>query len=281
MAQRYRHDPRWLPFRSVAKRSVRKARAREAQGANARRSDAPATPSRAPARGFWLGVLASAAVLVPLAVVAVLVLGGGESEPSQPASAETEPRDAEADGAVSDPEDLRKQFAARDKQQIKDLTTRTRSMVDEFGPVIVGLGKTLPPASKRVGPLAGASEVEDWLVRVREADEYFAETVSGETATNVARSGFGNAVDVLLEAVETYKLALDEPAARDALLAAARDQRDLAARTWSTASIQLDAINVEAGFGHQHVVFPSSAGPGAQPPDTLPEGTDAESSGDR
>ncbi len=254
----------------MAKRSVRKARAREAQGANARRSDTPA-PARAPARGFWLGALASAAVLVPLAVVAVLVLGGGgdEREPSQPASTETEA------------EDLRKQFAARDKQQIEELTTRTRSMVDEFGPVIVGLGKTLPPASRRVGPLAGASEVEDWLARVREADEYFAESVSGETATNVARNGFGNAVDVLLEAVETYKLALDEPAARDALLAAARDQRDLAARTWSTASIQLDAINVEAGFGHQHVVFPSSAGPGAQPPDTLPEGTDAESSGDR
>ena len=260
----------------MAKRSVRKARAREAQGASARRSDAPA-PSRAPARGFGLGARASAAVLVPLAVVAVLVLGGGDEEPSQPASAETEARD----GAVSDPEDLRKQFAARDKQQIKELTTRTRTMVDEFSPVIVGLGKTLPPASKRVGPLAGASEVEDWLGRVREADAYFAETVSGETATNVARSGFGNAVDVLLEAVETYRLALDEPGARDALLAAARDQRDLAARTWSTASIQLDAINVEAGFGHQHVVFPSSAGPGAQPPDTLPEGTDAESSGDR
>lgn len=261
----------------MAKRSVRKARAREAQSANARRSDAPA-PSRAPARGFWLGALLSAAVLVPLAVVAVLVLGGGDEEPSRPASAETEAQDAEA---VGDPEDLRKQFAARDKQQIKELTTRTRSMVDEFSPVIVGLGKTLPPASRRVGPLAGASEVEDWLGRVREADAYFAETVSGETATNVARSGFGNAVDVLLEAVETYQLALDEPGARDALLAAARDQRDLAARTWSTASIQLDAINVEAGFGHQHVVFPSSAGPGAQPPDTLPEGTDAESSGDR
>jgi hypothetical protein len=254
----------------VAKRSVRKARAREAQGAPARRSGAEAPP-RAPARGFWLGALASAAVLIPLAVVAVLLLGGGdEPEPAPPASAETE-----------NAEELSTQFAARDKRQIEELTTRTRSMVDELSPVIVGLGKTLPPGGDRVGPLASASEVEDWLARVREADEYFAESVSGETATNVARNGFGNAVDVLLEAVETYKLALDEPGARDALLAAARDQRDLAARTWSTASIQLDAINIEAGFGHQHVVFPSSAGPGAQAPDSLPEGTDADSSGDR
>lgn len=268
----------------MAKRSVRKARAREAKATHARGADAPA-PSRSPGRGFWLGALASAAVLIPLAVVAVLLFGGGD-EPSQPASAETEVEKAggtatDGNGVVGEPEDLSKQFAARDKQQIKELTTRTRSMVDELSPVIVGLGKTLPPARDRIGPVASGSEVEDWHARVREADKYFAETVSGETATNVARNGFGNAVDVLLEAVETYKLALDEPAARDALLAAARDQRDLAARTWSTASIQLDAINIEAGFGHQHVVFPSSAGPGAQPPDTLPEGTDAESSGDR
>jgi hypothetical protein len=243
----------------VAKRSVRKARAREAQkAAPAQRSDGAATP-----RSFWLGALASAAVLVPLAVVAVLLIGGGD-EPTA------------AGGPVSDPEDLGEQFAARDKQQIEELTTRTRSMVDEFTPVIVGLGKTLPPDSERTGPLASASEVEGWLTTVREADEYFADTVSGETATNVARNGFGNAVDVLLETVETYKLALEQPGARGALLERARAQRDLAARTWSTAAIQLDAINIEAGFGHQHVVFPSSAGPGALAPDTIPEGTDAE-----
>jgi hypothetical protein len=243
----------------VAKRSVRKARAREAQkAAPARRSDAAATP-----RSFWLGALASAAVLVPLAVVVLLLIGGGD-EPTA------------AGGPVSDPEDLGEQFAARDKQQIEELTTRTRSMVDEFTPVIVGLGKTLPPDSERTGPLASASEVEGWLTTVREADEYFADTVSGETATNVARNGFSNAVDVLLETVETYKLALEQPGARGALLERARAQRDLAARTWSTAAIQLDAINIEAGFGHQHVVFPSSAGPGALAPDTIPEGTDAE-----
>jgi hypothetical protein len=254
---------------------VRKARAREAQAqaTPARRPDAPRA-----SRGFWLGALVTAAVLIPLAVVAVLILGGGDDP--QPASTATESETA-AEGAVSDPEELSKQFAARDKQQIEELTTQMRSTVDEVSPVIVGLGRTLPPASKKIGPVAGPAEVEDWLARVRKADEYFAETVSGETATNVARNGFGNAVDVLLEAVETYELALEQPRLRATLLAAARDQRDLAARTWSTASIQLDAINIDAGFGHQHVVFPSSAGPGAQPPDALPEGTDAESSGDR
>jgi hypothetical protein len=216
-------------------------------------------------RGFWFGALVSAAILVPLAVVAVLVVGGSEADPA-----------ASRAQSAGDADELRGEFAERDKQQIEALTTRTRAMVEEFTPVIAGLGKTLPPDARRTGPLANAAEVDDWRRRVREADAYFAETVSGETATNVARNGFANAVDVLLETVETYRLALDEPAVRGALLERARDQRDLAARAWSTAAIQLDVINIDAGFGHQHVTFPSSAGPEAIPPDTLPEGTDAD-----
>jgi hypothetical protein len=220
-------------------------------------------------------VLVSAAVLVPLAVVAVLVFAGDSDEPS------AQPSPTPAEAAEGDVEELRREFAARDKGQIQDLTERTRSMVDEFAPVVEGLGETLPPDSDRVGPLASASEVDDWRDSVAEADEYFAESVSGETATNVARNGFANAVDVLLETVETYRLALEEPSARAALLERARAQRDLAARTWSTAAIQLDVINIDAGFGHQHVVFPRSAGEAAAAPDTLPEGSDAGRSGDR
>jgi hypothetical protein len=257
----------------VAKRSVKKARTRDPErGTQAPRSDARGE-SLARSRGFWLGALATAAVLVPLAVVAVLVFGGDDDEPAA-VSAPTEA--AEGDAA-----ELRREFAERDKQQIEELTARARSMVDDFTPVVVELGKTLPPDSERTGPLATASEVDDWRSRVREADEFFAETVSGETATNVARNGFSNAVDVLLETVETYRLALDQPAARAALLERARSQRDLAARTWSNAATQLDVINIDAGYGHQHVVFPSSAGEAAAPPDSLPEGTDAEPSGDR
>jgi len=248
----------------VAKRSVRKARARAAQ-----REAHPPSDERVRTRGFWLGALASAAVLVPLAVIAMLIVSGDDQDPAASAA-----RSAEGD-------ELRSEFAARDKEQIEGLTMRTRAMVEDFSPVIVGLGKTLPPQSRRTGPLASAAAVDDWRQRVREADTYFADTVSGETATNVARNGFANAVDVLLETVETYRLALEQPAVRAALLERARDQRDLAARTWSTAAIQLDAINIEAGFGHQHVTFPSSAGPDAAPPDTLPEGTDAETPGNR
>jgi hypothetical protein len=214
--------------------------------------------------------MVSAAIIVPIAVIAVLVFSGNEESPASGASA------AQVDETEQTTEELREQFAERDLQQIEELTERSRSMVEDFAPVVVGIGKTLPPGTERVGPLASEQDVEEWLGAVREADEYFAESVSGETATNVARNAVSDAVDVLLETVETYRLALQQPAARAALLESARRQRDLAARAWSTAAIQLDVINIDAGFGHQHVTFPRSGGQGAVPPDTLPEGTDAE-----
>jgi hypothetical protein len=259
-------------LRTVAKRSVRKARAREAQqAARAPRADA-SQPSGAQSRSFWLGALVATAVLVPLAVIAVLVFGGRDDKSASAAASPTA-----TDTTQTEVERLRREAAVRDKQQIEDLTMRARSMVDDFTPVIVGLGKTLPPDTQRIGPLAADAKVDDWRARVRKADEYFAETVSGETATNVARNGLAAAVDILLESVETYKLALDNPGMRTALLERARSQRDLAARAWSSAATQLDAINIDAGFGHQHVVFPSSAGSAAVPPDDLPEGTGATS----
>jgi hypothetical protein len=256
----------------VAKRSVRKARAREAPDGGGRPHPTASVPAPARRRGFWLGALASAGVLVPLAVLAVVVFGAGDE--SGAAAAPSDP-------VRSEVARLRQESAVRDKEQIQELTTHTRSVVDDFTPVVVGLGKTLPPYSQRIGPLASAAAVEGWRARVRKADDYFAETVSGETATNVARNGFSNAVDVLLESVETYKLALENRGMRAALLRRARSQRDVAARTWFTASTQLDVINIDAGFGHQHVVFPSSAGSDAVPPDDLPEGTDATSQGGR
>ena len=265
-------DDGQVPSRTVAKRSVRKARAREAQQRSAMpRADATGSSTRPP-RGFWLGALVAAAVLVPLAVIAVLLFGGKDDEPATPASASTA-----SDETQTQVQRLRREAAVRDKEQIQELTDRARGMVDDFTPVIVGLGKTLPPDTQRIGPVASAKKVDDWRARVRKADEYFADTVSGETATNVARNGFSDAVDVLLETVETYRLALDNPSMRRALLERVRSQRDLAARAWSTAATQLDAINIDAGFGHQHVVFPNSAGSAAVPPDDLPQGTDSTS----
>jgi hypothetical protein len=255
---------------AVAKRSVRRARAQAAEEAARPGRAGAVSSSSTPSRGFWLGALVAAAVLVPLAVVAVLVFGDGDE-----GAAVTAPSRSAVDPTQSEVERLRRESAVRDKEQIQELTTHARAMVKDFAPVIAGLGKTLPPDTKRVGAVATAATVDGWRTRVGRADESFAETVSGETATNVARNGFSDAVDVLVEAVETYKLALENPAMRAALLERARSQRDPAARAWSTAATQLDAINIDAGFGHQHVVFPSSAGSAAIPPDELPEGTDA------
>ena len=247
----------------MAKRSVRKARAREAQRATSTpRPDAPAS------RGPWFGALVAAAILVPLAVIAILVVAGDDDQPAAAASP--------ADEVQAEAARLRRESAVRDKEQIEDLTTRTRGIVEGIAPVIQGLGRTLPAGTDRTGPVVDAAQVDGWRARVREADAYFEDTVSGETATNVARNGFANAVDVLVETVETYRLAVAQPAARAALLERARAQRDLSARAWSTAATQLDAINIDAGFGHQHVTFPRSAGAEAAPPDALPEGTDAD-----
>jgi hypothetical protein len=253
----------------VAKRSVRRARAREQQ-------QPPVKPEPAARRerrptGFWLGVLMAAAVLIPVAVVAVLVIGDRTDE-SPAANTSAAPNTTGDDEAA----EFRRRFAARDKEQIEDLTRRARAMVEDFTPAVAGLGRTLPAGTNRIGPLAGRDQVEEWRRTLRDADEFFEQSVSGETATNVARNALASSVDALLEALNIYVLALEHPGVRSALMERAREQRDLAARTWSNAATQLDLINIDAGFGHQHVVFPSSSKTGATAPDSLPEGTDAE-----
>jgi hypothetical protein len=72
--------------------------------------------------------------------------------------------------------------------------------------------------------------------------------------------------------VETYRLALADPASRAALFERVRGQRDVAMRAWETGTVQLDAINIATGYGHQHV---AALGAGGLPPDDLPEGSGA------
>jgi hypothetical protein len=142
-----------------------------------------------------------------------------------------------------------------------------RSAVDSLDPVVAGLGG---------GSLAEPAAVAEWLATVRAEDEFFAETVSGETGTNVARGGFAASLDALLESVESYRLALDQPAARRALLRQSRRQRDLAVRAWAVAATQLDAINIATGYGHQHVYLGGSEAAGGIGADPAPEGSGAE-----
>jgi len=246
----------------VAKRSVKKAR----QGAPA--APPPPEAARGFGRSFWLGALVAAALLVPLGIVGVVVASSGD-DPA-PANASVD------DEIESEAESFRRQTQVRDKEQVKELTDQMRQSAEDLAPTLTGLAKALPPGEKRTGPAAEASQVQDWRRAIRAADEYFAETVSGETGTNVARGGFAAALDALAESAATYALALEQPGARRELLERARTQRDLAVRSWSVAATQLDAINIATGYGHQHVYLGGAEASGGFGADPVPEGTGAE-----
>jgi hypothetical protein len=259
----------------VAKRSDRRARRQAAAGGAAAAPKAP-EPASPPAvyatRQFWLGVLAAACLLVPAVVAAAAIGGGGDDEPSAPAAATSE-----EDSAQREAERLRRATQTRDKQQVQELTDRMRGYADELGPVVDGVGRTLPPERENaIGPLAEPDEVAGWVRTARSAHEFLAESVSGETGTNVARGAFASAVDALVQMTETYRLALEQPGVREQLFERVRGQRDVALRAWETGTVQLDAINIAVGFGHQHV---ATLGAGGRPPDSLPEGTGATEDG--
>ena len=256
----------------MAKRSDRRARR---QGAAPGATAAPVKAAEpAPAayrtRQFWLGVLAAACLLVPVAVVAAAIAGGGDGEPGTAAVATPE---SPEQAAKREAERLQRVTQTRDKEQVKELTDRTRGFADDLGPIVDGLARTLPPGDDgKVGPLASPAEVRDWVRTSRAARRFFANSVSGETGTNVARGAFAAAVNSLFETVETYQLALDDPSARAELFDRVRGQRDVTMRAWETGTVQLDAINIATGYGHQHV---APLGAGGLPPDDLPEGTGA------
>jgi hypothetical protein len=252
----------------VAKRSVKQAR---------QRGNGAARPAETPSRRlFWLGVLVAAVVLIPLAAVGIVIASGGEGS-GDPAAEEAAAvkKSIETEAAT-----LRKQTQVRDKEQVQELTDRMRGTVDALGPTLDGMAKSLPPGSKKVGKLATASDVAKWRRAVRKENEFFAETVSGETGTNVARGGFAASLDALNEAVETYAVALRDPGERATLLERAREQRDLAVRSWSVAATQLDAINIATGFGHQHVYLGGTEAAGGFGADPAPEGSGATNRGE-
>jgi hypothetical protein len=243
----------------MAKRSVKKARQRETSATRP-----AATPVASPSRRqFWLGVLAAAIVLIPLAAVGVVIASGGD-ETTDPAAEEQAAleRSIESEAAK-----LREQTQVRDKQQVQELTDRMRGTADTLAPVLRGMARQRVPSE---------ATVAGWRRTVRAENEFFADTVSGETGTNVARGGFAAALDALNEAVETYGLALRDPGQRAALLERAREQRDLAVRSWSVAATQLDAINIATGFGHQHVYLSGTEEAGGVGADPAPEGSGAD-----
>jgi hypothetical protein len=218
-----------------------------------------------------MGVLVAACVLIPIAIVAVVLAAGDDPAP-------TVAQDTATDEKIeSEAQRLQRMTQTRDKEQVQELTDLMRRYAEDLDPVVEGIDKTLPPGDPRkVGPLADADDVREWVKTTADTAKYFDETVSGDTGTNVARGAFATAVRGIQRTAETYQLALRDRDERDTLLEHTRALRDDALDAWATAGIQMDVINIAVGFGHQH---PPTPGARDLPPDELAEGTDATSGG--
>ncbi|MFJ2034105.1 hypothetical protein [Streptosporangium sp. NPDC087985] len=170
-------------------------------------------------------------------------------------------------------EQFRAEAALRDKAQIKTLTELARTTRDRLVPVLEGLEHALPSNEGATPAAATSADVESWRKAAAAAVEGFADPPSGETATNVARSSLASAVRQLATAVDTYAAAQKlTGSTREAVVDLAVRQRADAIFTWSVGATGLDAVNVDAGYGHQHVFLPTSDGSGALTPDPEPEG---------
>jgi len=218
---------------------------------------------------FWLGGLVVGLAVAAIAVAAIVLLGGDDKTPATPAAATPA-----ADGGIKSAEQLEQEFADRDRQQIEELTNEARAIAETLQPVMAGLDKALPRSGGPVEQVA-ADKVQGWLDTVRDAAAPYQESISGGTGFNIARNTIRAALDGLLNTLETYQLASGAGDDRAAVHQQAAAQRDNAIRTWSAAGVQIDAINIDAGFGHQHIEQLGGAEAGGVAPDTLPEGTDA------
>ncbi|MEV4316191.1 hypothetical protein [Actinocrispum sp. NPDC049592] len=173
-----------------------------------------------------------------------------------------------------DADQIRQADAARDKAQVADLTTLARTTRDQLMPVLTRMATAMPVDPAKAPQPAAAADVAGWQQAADKAVAAFADPPSGATATNVARGGFTAAVNQIGSAVKTYTLSLTaDPAAQKELRELAGRQRTNAVATWSVASTQLDQVNIDAGYGHQHVFLPADPGSGAFTSDGSPEGS--------
>uniref|UniRef100_UPI0007850F1C hypothetical protein n=1 Tax=Herbidospora sakaeratensis TaxID=564415 RepID=UPI0007850F1C len=215
----------------------------------ARALPAPETPRPARVR-YAIGLVAAVAVAGSLGYLF------GAPDPAETSAAE-----------------MRAAEMRRDVDQVTELTSTARTTVGEITSVMVGLGEALPPGGALAARTPTDAEVGDWQRVMKQAVERHAATPSGTTATNVARGAFRTAVDGMAIAVDTYaycrRVTTD---VRAGCLDVARRQRTAGVMAWSVAATQLDAINVDAGNGHQHVYLTSTPGEGAMTADGVPEG---------
>lgn len=218
-----------------------------------------------------------AILLVPIGVLVMFAIVVGLSISNSGSGSEEEPAAGERDREIEREADrLRAEFAERDRRQIEDLTGTARRASESLAPALKEMSEYLPPDAAPANRVAGRETVEGWKEAARAADEEFGDPPSGETATNVARGSLDAAVDAFGSAARTYETAAALPAdERRPVLERASEGRDLAIRIWSVGATQLDAVNVEAGNGHQHIFLPANGFGGAFTADPEAEGSGA------
>lgn len=163
---------------------------------------------------------------------------------------------------------IRAEEAARDLDQIKQLTAQARESQATVNKVLGELG-----ASLDAGEASTGATIQEWQAEIDQVERRHADRPSGTTATNVARGAFRSAIGACALAVDLFAQAqVAGPDQRPVLLDLVRRARADAITAWSVAATQLDQINVDAGLGHQHVYL-EGHGEDAIPPDLSPEGT--------
>jgi hypothetical protein len=205
------------------------------------------SPSSAPERlgplrhrGPWIVLVA----LVVGAIVLVAALAGRDG------GGELEQRTAE----------LEEQEAAREAEQVGELTDIAVTVHGELLPVLAELHDVLPVEGPPGEPATHA-DLDGWRVAVDGARTEFGDPPSASTEVNTARGGLVLAVDLLGSSLTAYESALaDDAGERPRLEGLAADLRRNAVDAWSVAATQLDLLNIDAGNGHVHLYLPVRPG---------------------
>ncbi|GAA4684941.1 hypothetical protein [Nocardioides nanhaiensis] len=224
----------------------------------------PAAP--AARRSLW-AVTVPLALLVLGIVLAVLLLPGAGDEGSG-AGAGTD------DELAAETQRMEEEFAERDRAQVQAVTATARRVAEDLGALLVEAQGSLPAdlVGGGGGSLATPDQVTQWQQRTSSLVDQLGEPESASTQVNLARGALVAAVDAVALGVDSYDDALALAGAdRASALARAATAFDLGRRTWAVAATGVDDANIQAGFGHQHVTLA-----GDTPPDSLPDGTDAE-----
>ncbi|MFD0509521.1 hypothetical protein ACFQ0Q_00600 [Streptomyces aureus] len=224
-----------------------------------RRLTAPVRPGAAAHGAFRHGLFAGVGAVLALALLAGLVaalMGAG--------------RTASADPTRQLADRIRAQEAARNAKQVKTLTTR-RDLATRLMPVL-GQMETAMPHEGRAPRAAGAAEAGRWKAVTSAAVAALPTRRPGTPATTwpVPTSPRPSARWTAPWTPTGWPSG--HPSLKKRLVAAAASQRDQGIDVWSIGATELDAVDVDAGLGHQHVFLQVAPDGQSLTPDDEPEG---------